>query len=276
MNTVRSADGTIIAFTKAGQGPPLILVDGALCSRSFGPMPKLAAQLTPHFTVYTYDRRGRGASGDTPPYAAGREVDDIEALVALAGASEGVREGAAEAVFVHGTSSGAALALEAAKRIPAIGKLAVYEPPFIVDGTRSPMPEDYLPRLNRLVADERAGDAVKMFMRFVGTPAIFTAVMPLTPVWPKLKAVAPTLPYDITIVQDHQRGTPFAPAEWAGVKIPTLVAAGAKSPAWMTNGTRALADALPDAQYRTLSGQNHMVKPQAIAPVLTEFFLAHH
>ena len=176
-------------------------------------------------------------------------------------------------MFVHGTSSGAALALEAAKRIPAIGKLAVYEPPFIVDGTRSPIPDDYLARLSRLVADGRRGDAVKMFMRFVGTPAIFTAVMPLTPVWPKLKAVAPTLPYDITIVQDHQRGTPFTPAEWAAVKIPTLVAVGGKSPAWMTNGTRALADALPDARYRTLPGQNHMVKPQAIAPVLTEFFL---
>jgi pimeloyl-ACP methyl ester carboxylesterase len=234
-------------------------------------MPKLAAQLTQHFTVYTYDRRGRGASGDTPPYAPGREVDDLEALVALATAGQG----AGESVFVHGTSSGAALALEAAKHIPAIGKLAVYEPPFIVDDTRSPIPDDYLARLNRLVAEERRTDAVKMFMRFVGTPAIFTAVMPLTPVWPKLKAVAPTLPYDITIVQDHQRGTPLTPAEWAGVKIPTLVAAGGKSPAWMTNGTRALADALPDARYRTLPGQNHMVKPQAIAPVLTEFFLAH-
>ncbi len=266
MNTVRSADGTSIAFTKAGQGPPLILVDGALCSRSFGPMPKLAALLTPHFTVYTYDRRGRGASGDTLPYAAAREVDDLEALTVLA--SEG------ETVFVHGTSSGSALALEAAKCIPAVGKLAVYEPPFIVDGTRSPIPGDYLAELSRLVAGGRRGDAVKMFMRFVGTPAIFTAVMPLTPVWPKLKAVAPTLPYDITIVQDHQRGTPFTPAEWAAVKIPTLVAAGGKSPAWMTNATRALADALPDAQYRTLPGQNHMVRPQAIAPVLTEFLLA--
>ena len=269
MNTVRSADGTSIAFTKAGQGPPLILVDGALCSRSFGPMPKLAGQLTPHFTVYTYDRRGRGASGDTPPYAVGLEVDDLEALVESAGAGE-----AGETVFVHGTSSGAALALEAAKRIPAIGKLAVYEPPFVVDSTRPPMPADYLPRLSQLIASERRSDAVKMFMRFVGTPAIFTAVMPLTPVWPKLKAVAPTLPYDITIIEDHQRGKPFTPAEWAGVKIPTLVAAGGKSPAWMTNGTRALADALPDARYQTLPGQNHMVKPQAIAPVLAEFFLA--
>ncbi len=263
MSTVRSADGTTVAFTQAGQGPPLILVDGALCSRSFGPMPKLAAQLTPHFTVYTYDRRGRGESGDTQPYAPDREVEDIEALVARVG----------EPVFVHGTSSGAALALAAAKHIPAIVKLAVYEPPFIVDQTRSAMPDDYLPGLKRLVAEGRRGDAVKMFMRFVGTPAIFTAIMPLTPVWSKLKAVAHTLPYDISIIHDHQRGTPFPAGEWAAVKTPTLVAAGGKSPAWMTNATRALADALPDARYRTLAGQSHMVKPQAIAPVLTDFFL---
>jgi len=264
LNTVKSADGTTIAFTKAGQGPPLILVDGALCSRSFGPMPKLAARLAPHFTVYTYDRRGRGASGDTPPYAPDREVDDLEALTAVA--SEG------GTVFVHGTSSGAALALEAAKRIPPAAKLAVYEPPFIVDGTRTPLPDDYLPRLRQLVAEGRRAEAVKMFMRFVGTPAVFTAVLPLTPVWSKLKAVAPTLPYDIAIVQDHQRGKPLTAAEWAEVKVPTLVAAGGKSPAWMTNGTRALADALPDARYQTLPGQNHMVKPEAIAPVLTDFF----
>jgi pimeloyl-ACP methyl ester carboxylesterase len=264
LHTVKSADGTTIAFTKAGQGPPLILVDGALCSRSFGPMPKLAARLAPHFTVYTYDRRGRGASGDTPPYAPDREVDDLEALAAVA--SEG------GTVFVHGTSSGAALALEAAKRIPAVARLVVYEPPFIVDGTRPPLPDDYLPRLRQLVAEGRRTDAVKMFMRFVGTPAVFTAVMPLTPVWSKLKAAAPTLPYDIAIMHDHQQGQPLTAAEWADVKVPTLVAAGGKSPAWITNGTRALADALPDARYQTLPGQNHMVKPEAIAPVLTEFF----
>ena len=265
MNTARSADGTIIAFTREGQGPSLILVDGAMCSRSFGPMPKLAAQLTPHFTVFTYDRRGRGASGDTSPYSPDREVQDLEALVALAG----------DTVFVHGTSSGAALALEAAKRIPAIGKLAVYEPPFVVDDTRSPIPDDYLDGLNRLVASGRRGDAVKMFMQFVGTPAFVTAVMPFTPVWSKLKTVAHTLPYDITILQGNQRGIPFTPAQWTGVKTPTLVAVGGKSPAWMTNATAALADALPNATYRTLPGQNHMVKPQAIAPVLTEFFDAH-
>jgi pimeloyl-ACP methyl ester carboxylesterase len=264
MDTVRSADGTAIAFTKVGQGPPLILVDGALCSRQFGPMPGLAQQLAPDFTVYTYDRRGRGESGDTAPYSPDREVDDLEALVAQAG----------DAVYVHGTSSGAALALEAAKRVPAIAKLAVYEPPFIVDTTRSALPDDYLARLTSLVSAGRRGEAVKMFMSFVGTPAIFTAVMPLTPVWSKLKAAAPTLVYDITILADHQRGTPLPAGEWADVKAPTLVAVGGKSPAWMTNGTRALADALPDSTYRTLTGQNHMVKAQAIAPVLASFFNA--
>src|SRR6516165_8989962 len=121
MNTVQSADGTTIAFTRAGEGPPLILVDGALCSRSFGPMPKLAAQLPPRFTVYPYARRGRGASGDTPPYAPDREVDDLEALAAEASDHHG------GPVLVHGTSAGAVLALEAVKRIPAITKLAVYE-----------------------------------------------------------------------------------------------------------------------------------------------------
>jgi pimeloyl-ACP methyl ester carboxylesterase len=264
MSTVRSADGTTIAYTRAGQGPPLILVDGALCSRSFGPMPKLAEQLTPRFTVYTYDRRGRGESGDAAPFEPRREVEDLEALMAVAG----------DPVYLHGTSSGAALALEAAKHIPAIARLALYEPPFIVDDTRDPMPADWLPRLKQLLAANQPGDAVKMFMRFVGTPAIFTAIMPLTPVWGKLKAAAPTLPYDLTIMHDHQKGTPLTPDEWAAVKAPTLVAAGSKSPAWMTNGTRALAGALPDATYRTLPGQNHMVKPQAIAPVLTEFFTA--
>ncbi len=264
MSTVRSADGTTIAYTQAGQGPPLILVDGALCSRAFGPMPKLAQHLAAHFTVYTYDRRGRGDSGDAKSYSPDREVEDIEALTAIAG----------DGVYLHGTSSGAALALEAAKHLGSVIKLAVYEPPFIVDDTRTPMPDDWLPRLKRLVADDRPGDAVKMFMRFVGAPAIFTAVMPLTPVWGKLKAAAPTLPYDLTIMHDHQRGEPLTPGEWACVKVPTLVAAGGKSPAWMTNGTRALAASLPDATYRTLPGQNHMVKPQAIAPVLTAFFTA--
>jgi pimeloyl-ACP methyl ester carboxylesterase len=262
MSTVRSADGTTIGYEKAGAGPPLILVDGALCRRSFGPMPKLAALLAADFTVYTYDRRGRGESGDTAPYSVEREVEDLDALIIEAGGS----------VFVHGTSSGAALALEAAKRTAAIEKLALYEAPFIIDDTRSPIPDGYLERLTGSVAADRSGDAVKQFMKFVGTPAIFVAIMPFTPVWSKLKAVAHTLPYDITILADHQRGTPLGAEEWKTIEAPALVMDGGKSPAWIRNAARSLADVMPAARYQTLDGQTHMVKPQAIAPVITEFF----
>jgi pimeloyl-ACP methyl ester carboxylesterase len=262
MSTVRSDDGTTIAYDRAGQGPSLILVDGALCSRSFGPMPKLAPLLTPNFTVFTYDRRGRGASSDTAPYAVQREVEDLAAVVTEAGGS----------ALVYGASSGAALAVEAAKHLPAIERLALYEAPFIVDDSRPALPDDYLPRLHSLIAADRRGDAVKLFMKLVGTPAILTALMAYTPVWSKLRAVAHTLPYDITILSDHQQGTPLTTEEWKSAEAPALVLDGGKSPAWMRNATRALADALPAAQYRTLAGQNHMVKPRVLAPVLAEFF----
>jgi pimeloyl-ACP methyl ester carboxylesterase len=262
MSTVRSQDGTTIGYDKAGEGPPLILVDGALCSRSFGPMPKLAALLAKDFTVYTYDRRGRGESGDTAPYAIEREVEDLEALITAAGGS----------AVVHGTSSGAALALETAKRTTAITRLALYEAPFIVDGSRSALPDDFLARLNGSIAADRPGDAVKQFLKFVGVPAIFVGIMPVMPAWPKLKAVAHTLPYDITVLGGHQSGRPLDAQEWKPVEVPALVMDGGKSPDWMRNATRSLASVLPAGQYRTLAGQTHMVKAPAIAPVITEFF----
>ena len=202
MSTVRSADGTTIGYTRIGQGPPLILVDGALCSRSFGPMPKLAAQLAPHFTVYTYDRRGRGESGDTQPYAPDREIEDLEALVA--GRRRRVR---ARHVVRRGPGPGGGQAP------PLDQPAAAYEPPFIVDGRGRRCQGTGCPGWSSWWRTGRRGDAVKMFMRFVGTPAVFTAIMPVTPVWAKLKAVAPTLPYDITIMHDHQQGTPLTPGE---------------------------------------------------------------
>jgi pimeloyl-ACP methyl ester carboxylesterase len=154
MNTVRSKDGTFIAFDRAGDGPPIILVDGALCYRASGPMGPLSKLLTPHFTVFTYDRRGRGDSSNTAPYSAEREIEDIDALIKEAGGS----------AFVYGISSGAALALEAANCGLAIKGLALYEAPFIVDATHPPIPEDFLARLNELIASDRRGDAVKMFL----------------------------------------------------------------------------------------------------------------
>jgi pimeloyl-ACP methyl ester carboxylesterase len=257
-----SKDGTAIAYDQFGKGPAIILVDGALCSRSFGPMPKLAPHLAQHFTVFTYDRRGRGESSDTKPYAVEREVEDLEALVKETGGS----------AFVYGISSGAALALEAANRGLAIKKLALYEAPFIVDDSRPPIPEGYLAQLNELIASDRRGDAVKLFMKLVGVPAIFVAMMRFMPAWSKLKSVAHTLPYDITIVQDNQRGKPLPPERWVSVTVPALVVDGGKSPGWMRHAMRALAEVLPNAQHRTLEGQTHMLEPKAIAPVLKEFF----
>jgi len=136
----------------------------------------------------------------------------------------------------------------------------------------APLPADFLTRLNAAVAENRRGDAVKMFLRLVDLPAVALLMMPLLPAWSKLKAVAHTLPYDITIVQENQRGRPFAAGRWAGAAMPTLAMDGSRSPAWMRNGMRALADALPNATFRTLEDQTHMVKAPALAPVLTAFF----
>jgi pimeloyl-ACP methyl ester carboxylesterase len=262
MNTVLSKDGTRIAFDRSGSGPSLILVDGALCYRASGPMKPLAALLSQHFTVFTYDRRGRGDSGDYPSYTVEREVDDIEALINEAGGS----------AFVYGISSGAALSLEAARRGLAITKLALYEAPFIVDDSHPPIADDFLPRLNALVAEGRRGDAVRLFMKLVGLPAIVISLMRFLPAWSKLTAVAHTLPYDITIVKDYQKGKPLPSTAWASIDTPTLVGIGGKSPAWMRNAMHALAGVLPNARLRTLEGQTHMIGAKVLAPVLVEFF----
>src|SRR5258708_27094946 len=265
MKKVLSKDGTPIAYDRTGKGPAIILVDGGLCYRASGPSGPLAALMAEKFTVFTYDRRGRGDSGNTPPYAVEREVEDIEALINEAGGSS----------FVYGISSGAALALEAANRGLPIKKLALYEAPFIVDDSRPPIPNDYLAQLNGLISEERRGDAVKLFMKLVGVPAVFVAIMRFMPAWSKLTAVAHTLPYDITIVQDNERGKPLPAERWASVTVPTLVVDGGKSPAWMRHGMQALADVLPNATHRTLEGQTHMVKPNVLAPALVEFFISH-
>jgi pimeloyl-ACP methyl ester carboxylesterase len=261
-HTALSKDGTPIAYERSGSGPALILVDGALCYRKFGPMPKLVPLLTPHFTVITYDRRGRGESGDTKPYAVEREVEDLEALIREAGGS----------AFVYGISSGAALALEAAAHQLNIRKLALYEAPFIVDDTRSPLGADYVASMNRHIAADERGAALTQFMKAVGAPGFAIFMMRLMPAWSKLKAVAHTLPYDTAIVSENQRGKPLPARRWESVTSPTLVADGGKSPAWLRNGMKSLAELLPNATYQTLPGQTHMLKPEAIAPVLVDFF----
>lgn len=263
MQKAHSRDGTPIAYETSGAGPAVILVDGAFGSRAFGPNSDLAPLLAEHFTVYRYDRRGRGDSGDTRPYAVEREIEDLEAVIKEAGGS----------AYVFGISSGAALALEAAAHGLPIDRLALYEAPFVVDDSRPAIPDDYLTRLNDLVAQERRGPAIKLFMKeAVNVPSFFVGLMPLMPAWGKLKRVAHTVPYDAMVLGDTGRGEPLPAGRWSGATMPTLVAVGGKSPAWMRNGMKALADNLPDTRHRVLEGQTHIVKAKALAPVLTEFF----
>jgi pimeloyl-ACP methyl ester carboxylesterase len=264
MSITHSADGTTIGFNRVGTGPTVVIVDGALCYRAFGPSAKIAAQLASHFTVVTYDRRGRGESGDTRPYAPEREVEDLAAVIDAVG-------GSADVVTL---SSGGALALDAAARLTTIRRLAVYEVPFVVDATGNTMPGDFVERLEALVAEDRRGDAVRLFMRHVGTPAPAVALMRLLPLWRKLTAVAPTLPYDMGLVRDHSDGRPLPPGRFAAACIPVLALAGGASPEWMRITARAIAAAVPDGRYETLAGQNHMVKPAALAPAIRAFLAA--
>ena len=262
MSKVLSKDGTAIAFDKLGHGQPVILVDGALCSRAFGPLPNLAKLLAPHFTVFNYDRRGRNESGDKAPYAVQREVEDIEALINEAGGS----------ASVFGTSSGAALGLAAAANKLNIKKLALYEPPFIA-GRRvgRSAPPDSEAQLRRLVDQGRRADAVKFFMvDMVGMPAIFTYIMRMLPVWPKLKAVAHTLPYDAAVLGDFSLPRERA----ASVAVPTLVMGGEKSPVELRGAVDAVAQTIPGAKLQMLKGQTHNVDVKVLAPVLVDFFAA--
>lgn len=269
MRTVTSKDGTRIAFDQSGQGPALILVSGATATRAAEA--SLAEALAPDFTVFAYDRRGRGDSGDTAPYAVEREVEDIEALIDEAGGS----------AFVLGHSSGAVLALEAARLLPTkITKLAVYEPPFIIDDSRPPAPEDYVPHLKELIASGRRGDAVEYFMsEAVRAPADMVAQMRQSPMWPGLEAVAPTIVYDGTIMGNTMRGDPSPLKQWASVLVPTLVMDGTvffgreDGHAFMRHGADALANTLPDAQRRTLEGQDHGPADDVLAPALKAFLL---
>jgi pimeloyl-ACP methyl ester carboxylesterase len=262
MSKITSKDGTSIAFEKLGNGPAVILVDGALCYRRLGPMAPIARELASGFTVFTYDRRGRGESGDTAPYSVQREIDDVEALIDVAGGS----------AFIYGASSGAALALAAASRLEGIRKLALYEAPFIVDGSHAPQAADYPSKMNGFIAADRRGNAVRLFMKEVGVPAIVVAMMPLMPPWSKLKAAAHTLPYDVAIMGDTRSGKPLPAERWAAVTMPTLVGVGGKSPLSMQNAMRALANVLPNAQLRVLDRETHIVKTKTIAPILAEFF----
>ncbi|AGZ42622.1 alpha/beta fold hydrolase [Actinoplanes friuliensis] len=261
MATVTSADGTTIAYETQGSGPALIVVDGAMCYRDQGPSRDLAGALADTYTVVIYDRRGRGESGNTLPWSAEREIEDLAALLEAAGGT----------AYLVGCSSGAVLAADAAARLDGVTKLALYEPPFIVDDTRPARPDTFTAETEALIARGDTGGAVKKFLKDVGMPAFAVHILGLTPVFKKLRAVAPTLPYDQHILGDTSRGVPLDASRWAGVTVPAIVMDGGKSPQYMRNAAKALSEALPKADYRTLPGQTHMVKAGVVGPAVKEF-----
>jgi pimeloyl-ACP methyl ester carboxylesterase len=261
MQKLISKDGTLIAYERQGNGPTLILVDGALEHGIPDHLADLAELLAPHFTVVRYDRRGRGGSGDTLPYAVEREVEDITALIREAGAP----------AYLYGHSSGASLALEVAIQLEGqIRKLALYEAPYNSDPETRQAWKRYLQDLKQSLDDGRGGDAVALFMRFVGTPDEQIAGMRLAPFWAGLESIAPTLVYDHAEIIGEDLSVPVQKA--ARVTIPALIMNGSASYPFMEVTAQALTRAMPHAQHRILAGQTHNVAAEVLAPALIEFF----
>lgn len=257
---VISKDGTIIGFDRFGEGPTVILVDGALEHRAFEGMTQLGELLAQDFTVFHHDRRGRGESTDTKPYAVEREIEDIEAVINVGGGS----------AFVYGISSGAALAMEATIKIDKIKKLAMYEPPYNDEEETRQAARKYNRKLKELLAEGRLDDALGLFMRLTGMSAEQVDKMHQHPLWPLWKAVAPTLAYDVTVMGEDS-SVPLERA--ASVKVPALIMNGGESYPFMRNTAIVLAKAMPQGEHQILEGQTHDVAPEAIYPVLKEFFL---
>ena len=263
MGKVQSADGTTIGFSARGAGQPLILVDGATGHRAVSPLHgQLGDLLGDEFTVYAYDRRGRGDSGDTAPYAVQREVEDLAAVIADAG----------EPATVCAFSSGALLALDAAAAGLPIARLALFEPSFLVDGSRPPLPAGYVERLEASIAAGRPGDAAELFLTAaIRLPAEAVAGVRQSPFWPALEAVARTISYDGRIVGTTMSGRPLPADRWAAISAPALVLYGRGTEPWLISGANAIADLLPTAAAQPVDGAQHTVAAEVLAPVLRRF-----
>lgn len=263
MQTVISADGTRIAYDRYGEGPALILVNGAMSFRKFKKFEQIATALSEHCTVINYDRRGRGDSGPAGPVSVQHEVDDIAALIETVGGR----------ASLWGWSSGGAVALRAAAAGVGVEKLVLYETPFKTDPEAKYPTEDYGPRLDEIVAEGNPYKAARHFMRNgIGMPAPVVALMSAMPMFRKFSRNGLTLPFDYAALGAHNmKGRPLDPEEWATVTCPTLVAYGSKTYPVLKHASKALAEVLPNATLRELPGQNHNIAANAIVPVLAEF-----
>lgn len=264
-HVVSSADGTRVAYETTGSGPALVLVDGALCYREMGSSRAFATALADRFSVTIYDRRGRGESGrGNTGWSVEREVEDLRAVVAAVGGH----------AHLLGFSSGAVLCLEAARLGAPVDRVVCYEAPLVLDQSHCTLDPGFPQHVQRLVDEGRRGAAVNAFLRRVGLPAPVRLVMRALPVWRTLVEVAHTLPADLSLVAPLSQGTPIPEHRYAGVHQPVLAVGGGKSPEHMRTAAAGIAAAVPAGTVATLPGQTHMVKPDALSPLVTEHLLA--
>lgn len=263
MSTVTSADGTTIAFDAYGEGRPLILIDGATAHRAVNPANAEVGQLlSDEFRTYVYDRRGRGESTDTAPYAIEREIEDIAALI----------EDAGRPAILFGWSSGALLALDAAAAGLPIAGLVLFEPPVVVDDVRPPLPSDYVEQLDAFVAEGRRDKAAELFMTAAaGLPTEAVAGLKQSPHWAPVEEIAHTIAYDGRIMGTTMSGNPLPQDRWSAVKLPVLVLYGDKTWPALSTGAQAVAAHLPTATLTPIPGENHSTEPTTLAPVLRTF-----
>lgn len=266
MLKVTSVDGTEIAYERYADhgGDPLIVVGGATCDRA--KTRPLAEGLGAHLPVVNYDRRGRGDSGDTRPYAVEREVEDIAALVDSLG----------DDVVLYGHSSGATLVLHAAAAGVPARAIVLHEPPFSADTDEDRQEaRGYAETLTALLSADRRDDAVALFFQTTGVPAEAVSEMRHEPWWADVLALAPTLAYDSAVMGDLSRGGTLPVEVAARVSAPALVLSGGDSPDSMIEAARATAAALPRGRHQVLPDEGHVPSPQTLAPVLTEFIARH-
>lgn len=262
MPTITSKDGTVIGYDSRGSGPAIVLVAGATQYRAVdNTTPAMIDLLADRFTVLNFDRRGRGESGDTGPYAVAREVDDIAALIDVAGGRAGL----------FGMSSGAVLALEAAAALPEkVTGVVMYEPPIDPEQSSETSWREHA----EMAALAETGDAAGMMVKFmtgVGMPPEAVEGFRQSPAWPPYEAVGLTLEHDYRILAEATDGN-RAPERWQRAKMPVLVVDGDASFPFMKAGADWVAAALPNATRRTLAGQSHEFDPKVLGPVLAEFF----
>ncbi|MFJ9665905.1 alpha/beta fold hydrolase [Streptomyces sp. NPDC101219] len=253
---ILSRDGTPIAYETAGRGATVVLVSGAMSTGAT--VAPLAAPLSERFRVVVYDRRGRGGSGNTEPYAVEREVEDLAALIEELGGE----------ASLYGVSSGGALALRAAASGLPVRHVAVYETPFVLSEEDLRERAEYTEQLTAALAEGRRGDAVELFLRLTGLGEAVIRGARQSPMWAGMESMAGSLAHD-----DAVMGGGSVPRELlASIPVPVLSIAGDASPAWMREAARAIADTVPRGTYRALQGQTHMVEPDVLAPVLADFF----